>query len=55
MNRHERRAATAKGRKLPAAPTATGYKIFLPDGETVYVSAADARAMAGAGPARGHA
>lgn len=38
-----------------AGPTATGATVMHPDGTMTYLSAADARALYGAKPARGHA
>ena len=71
MNRHERRAAAAQRRRLLdrsdaialtmdylahfAADTATGATLIMASGETLYIDADDARAMAGTTPARGRA
>jgi hypothetical protein len=38
-----------------SGPTATGMTLMLPDGEALYMSIDDARAMAGTAPARGRA
>jgi hypothetical protein len=65
-----RRAATAKENPAPpfdraglirltlaaiAAAGAEGGTLILPDGEVLGLQGNDARAMAGTGPARGHA
>ena len=71
MNRTARRAAAAEERKqserddliklahaaLAASddPTVTGGTLILPTGEVVFISADDARALTGHGPARGRA
>ena len=71
MNRHERRAQRAAERKRQArsnaiaislaylggvaAPTVTGATLFCPDGESIYLDADAARAMAGTKPAGGRA
>jgi hypothetical protein len=69
-NRHNRRADAAKKRRVPpfdraglirltlAAIGAAGAEagtLILPDGETIHLQGEDARAMAGAVPARGRA
>jgi hypothetical protein len=70
MNRHQRRAAAAKARPAidratlfrraleilaGSADTATGMTIIMADGEVSYISRETADAMAGNGPAGGHA
>jgi hypothetical protein len=71
MNRHERRAAEVRQRKAvgraeairltneylahQAAATVTGATLILPDGDRLFLSANDARTMAGRLPARGRA
>lgn len=55
---HDKAAAVAKAMHYlahRAADTATGATIMHPDGTSTYVSAADARALYGAEPARGRA
>lgn len=38
-----------------SGPSATGATLILPDGEVLHLDVADARAMTGQAPARGHA
>lgn len=55
---HDRAAAVAQAMRYlarKAGPTATGATLMHPDGTSTYISAADARAIYGAGKAGGRA
>jgi hypothetical protein len=70
-NRHNRRAAAAAKKRQASpfdraglirltlaaivAAGAEGGTLILPDGETIHLQGDDARAIAGTGPATGHA